>query len=416
MIFRVSDRMAPNRLIALSVMALALNGCALPQAGPTVTQLERTTDPALDVYLVKVTSPIVRLLSQSRTAIFPPAFRLENHKPSVALRPGDVIGVSIYETGGSPLFSGGTAGAGGTPGGITPQPSGSSQAATLPGQIVEPDGQILIPFVGPVPVANRTPAQAADEIARRLGVQTAKPQVLVTLLTSNANTVTVGGEVNRAGLVPLTLRGEKLLDVISQAGGARYPATEIDVRVMRGNTVAAIPLQDVLLSPKDNILVKPNDSIVLVRNPKTFVVLGAALKVAQYNFDTERVTLAEGIARAGGTVDMIGNLSGIFLIRSEPTSLARAVLGADDKAVDASYVQTDETRQLIGPQIRMIYRIDLTQSPGYFFAQNILLRDKDIVLMANAETAQIQKAMTIIRSFTGAYFDLSRGANYYYPQ
>ena len=161
---------------------------------------------------------------------------------------------------------------------------------------------------------------------------------------------------------------------------------------------------------------KPNDSIMLVRNPKTFVVMGAALKVAQYNFDTERVTLAEGIARAGGTVDTIGNLAGIFLIRSEPTSLARAVLGADTKAVDASYVQTDETRLLTGPQTRMLYSIDLTQSPGYFFAQNILLRDKDIVLMANAETVQVQKAMTIIRGFTGAYFDLSRGAAFYYPQ
>lgn len=416
MIFRVSDRMTGKRLAALVVMTLALNGCALPSAGPTVTQLERSTDPALDVYLVKVSAPVVRILSQYRSAAFPPAFRLENHKPTVALRPGDVIGVNIYETGGSPLFVGGSSGGGGAPGSATAQPTGGSQAATLPGQIIEPDGQILIPFVGRVPVANRTPTQAADEIARRLSAQTAKPQVIVTLLTSNANTATVGGEVNRAGLVPLTLRGEKLLDVISQAGGARFPATEVDIRIMRGNSVAAIPLQDVLSSPPDNILVKPNDSIMLVRNPKTFVVMGAALKVAQYNFDTERVTLAEGIARAGGTVDTIGNLAGIFLIRSEPTSLARAVLGADTKAVDASYVQTDETRLLTGPQTRMLYSIDLTQSPGYFFAQNILLRDKDIVLMANAETVQVQKAMTIIRGFTGAYFDLSRGAAFYYPQ
>ena len=36
--------------------------------------------------------------------------------------------------------------------------------------------------------------------------------------------------------------------------------------------------------------------------------------------DAERVTLAEGIARAGGTVDAVGNLSVIYLMRSEPTS------------------------------------------------------------------------------------------------
>ena len=54
-------------------------------------------------------------------------------------------------------------------------------------------------------------------------------------------------------------------------------------------------------------------------------------------------------------------------------------------------------------------------SGGYFFAQNIALRDKDIVLVANAETAQIQKAMTLLRAFTGAYFDISKGAAFYVP-
>ena len=88
---------------------------------------------------------------------------------------------------------------------------------------------------------------------------------------------------------------------------------------------------------------------------------------------------------------------------------------AEASAVEASYVQTEETRQLMGPQTRMIYRIDLTKSGGYFFAQNIALRDKDIILVANAETAQFQKAMTIIKSITGAYFDVSRGAQFYLP-
>lgn len=45
---------------------------------------------------------------------------------------------------------------------------------------------------------------------------------------------------------------------------------------------------------------------------------------------------------------------------------------------------------------------------GYFFAQNI-------VLVANAETAQVQKALTPLRGFTGAYFDISRSATFYLP-
>lgn len=409
--------MPSSKLIVICLLALALPACsALPSAGPTASQVERTADPNLDVYLVKVTPPVVRALSDYKYDGFPRPFQLDTHRPSVALQPGDMVGVSIYEAGGTPLFGGGGGSSGGgAPGAATAQTSVSAQATTLPGQLIEPSGQILIPFAGRVRVAGRTPSEAADEIARRLAPQTVQPQVIVTLLSNNANAVSVGGEVNKAGLVLLTLRGEKLLDVIAQAGGPRFPALETDVRVMRGNSVAAIPLQQVLANPRDNIVVRPNDNVVLVRNPKTFVVLGAVTKVAQYNMESERVTLAEGIARAGGTVDSYGSLAGIFLLRSEPTPLARAVMKADSAAIDDTYVRTAETRGLTGPQTRMIYRIDLTQSGGYFSAQNIALRDKDIVLVANAETAQIQKAMTLLRAFTGAYFDLSRGAAFYLP-
>ena len=407
--------MPSPKLTFICLLALTLPACTLPAAGPTVSQVERTADPNLDVFLVKVTPPVVQALSDYKFDGFPRPFQIDTRRPNVALQPGDMVGVSIYEAGGTTLFGGSTGGGGGAPGGTTTQPSVSAQATTLPGQLVESSGQILIPFVGRVRVAGRTPSEAADEIARRLAPQTVQPQVIVSLLSNNANAVSVGGEVNKAGLVSLTLRGEKLLDVIAQAGGPRYPALETDVRVMRGNSVAAIPLQQVLGNPRDNIPLQPNDNVVLVRNPKTFVVLGAVTKVAQYNMESERVTLAEGIARAGGTVDSYGNLAGIFLLRSEPTRLARAVMKADSSAIDDTYVRSAETRDLSGPQTRMIYRIDLTQSGGYFFAQNIALRDKDIVLVANAETAQIQKAMTLLRSFTGAYFDLSRGAAYYVP-
>ncbi len=400
--------MSSLKLAVLGLVAAVLSGCTLPQAGPTVNQVERTADPELDLYLVKVGPQVVDALSRFRTDGFPRSFRLENHRPTVALQAGDTIGISIYETGGSPLF-------GGAGGFSTAQPSTSAQATTLPTQTIEADGQILIPFVGRVRVAGATPAQAAEEIARRLAAQTVRPQVIVSLVGNNSNAASVGGEVGRAGMVTLSLRGERLLDVIAQAGGPRLSALETDVRVIRGKVAASIPLQQVLANPDDNIIVRPSDTIVLVRNPKSFVVMGAVSKVAQYPLDMERVTLAEGIARAGGAIDAYGNLAGIFLLRSEPTALARSVMLADQGAVDASYVQTEETRQLAGPQTRMIYRIDLTKSGGYFFAQNIALRDKDIILVANAETAQLLKAMTILKTMTGAYFDISRGAQFYLP-
>jgi polysaccharide export outer membrane protein len=371
-------------------------------------------DPNFDVFLVRITPPVVRILGQYQPGGFPAAFRLDSYRPSIALQPGDLVSVSVYETGTSPLFGGGAKSSSSS----TPNPADSSaQAATLPPQTIEQDGQILVPFVGRVRIAGRTPSQAADEIARRLSTQTVRPEVIVSVGNFNGNAITVGGEVTKAGIVPLTLKGERLLDVVAQAGGPRYPAHQIDVRVIRGATTATIPLQHVLANPSDNIIMKPADTVVLVKNPKTFVVLGAAQKVSQYEMQTDRVTLAEGIALAGGTLDAAGDLGAIYLLRSEPTALARAVVASNEAGVDVGYVPPPETGLLSASQTRVMYRIDLTKAGGYFFAQNVSLRDKDIVLVANAEAAQIQKVLTLLRGFTGMYFDVSKaGSAFFVPQ
>ena len=95
--------------------------------------------------------------------------------------------------------------------------------------------------------------------------------------------------------------------------------------------------------------------------------------------------------------------------------MARAVLAADKSAVDTNYVRTEETRQLAASHTKMLYRIDLSQAGGYFFAQNMTLRDKDVVLVANAKATQFQKVMTLLKGVTSMYFDLSRSAQFYLP-
>jgi polysaccharide biosynthesis/export protein len=386
-----------------------LGGCAaLPAAGPTTSQIEDSATPASDTYVVRVNHGVMEALSLSLESGFPASFRVAHHTPTVALRPGDIISVNVYENSTSPLFG---------PPILRSLPASPSDAnapsvvplsTTLPPQIIEPNGDVVIPFVGRVSVIGLTPTQAGERIAARLKSKTVDPQVIVSLQLNSANTVSVGGDVNLAKQVPITLRGERLLDVIAQAGGPRFPAIETDVRLIRGGAVARIPLQQILTSPAQNIIVQPNDTIVLVRNPKTFVVLGAAAKVAQYELDLERVTVAEGLARAGGTLETTGNLSGIYVLRTESAALARKVLVAEQGSATV-----DRIGRLSSTDVKILYRIDLSQSGGYFFAQNMTLRDKDIVLVANADATQLQKVLTLLRGFTGLYFDIGR--NVYVP-
>lgn len=393
--------------IAACLFGLSLASCTnVPAAAPTTAQLVRTQDENWEVFVIKVTSLVTRALAQYQPPSFPQTFRLAKYTPSVALKPGDTIGITVYETAGSTLFQGTVPPLmTGTPG--LPAP----QSSTLPLQIVEADGQVSIPYVGRVHVAGRTPSQAAAAIQQGLESQTVRPQVVVSLVGNVSNTVSVGGEVNRAGLMPLTLRGERLLDVVAWGGGPKFPAVQMDLRLMRGQQVVSVPLQQVMANPADNVVAQPNDNIALVRNPKTFLVMGATQKVAQYPFETEQVTLAEAVARSGGGIDLQANLGGVYLFRYEPARFARTLLNADRQAVDTTYVNARMAALDGGMDAPVIYRIDLTQADGYFFAQQIQLRDKDVVLITNADSVQFLKIMQVVRSITGAYYDLTRSTN-----
>lgn len=394
--------------ILLGFLLLGLASCdALPGVAPTSTQLIRSKDENWDVYVVKVTSLVSRTLASYRPESFPAAFRMHKYTPSVALKPGDLIGITVYETAGSTLFQGTVpALMTGTPGLAAPQPS------TIPLQLVESDGKVTVPYVGRVTVAGRTPSQAAAVIQEGLANQTVRPQVVVSMAGNVSNTIAVGGEVTRSGLMPLTLRGEKLLDAVAWAGGPKSPAIQMDLRLMRGKQTFSVPLTQIMSNAEDNILAQPNDNISLVFNPKTYLVMGATQKVNQYPFDVETITLAEALARAGGGVETITNLAAVYLFRYEPAPLARKVLTVDHQAVDTRYVSSRMDTLEGASSIPFIYRVDLTQADGYFFAQQVQLRNKDIVVMATAEAAQFLKLMQVIRAVSGTYYDLTRSSNY----
>jgi polysaccharide export outer membrane protein len=390
---------------AACLLVLGLAGCGLPASAPTASDLEKGQQ-ALDqdIYIVKMTAPVAHVLGTYAEPGFPPIFRNERYSASIVLKPGDVVGVTVYESGGSPLFGGAAP---------PPTPGAPSQptpvATTLPPQVVETDGRIIVPYVGRMRVAGLTPAQAASQIEGSLSSQTVRPQVIVSLSSNTSNTVAVGGEVNKAGLMQLTLRGERVLDAVAWAGGPKLPGAQLDVRLIRGTSTASVPLRNVLANPADNVVVRPNDNIVLVNNPRSFVVMGATAKVAQYPIDTEHVTFAEAIAKAGGGVDNASNMGGIYLFRYEPADFARNVLSADPRAVDMTYARTGSN----GPSIPVMYRIDLKQAEGYFLAQQLPMRDKDIIVITTAEATQMQKFLTLLRGVTGLYFDLSRNFSQY---
>jgi polysaccharide export outer membrane protein len=266
----------------------------------------------------------------------------------------------------------------------------SRRGATIPDQPVTPDGAISVPYAGRVPAAGQTPTEVQQSIEALLAGKALDPQALVIVKKSTANTVTVAGEMVAGARVPLSAGGDRLLQVIAAAGGAQAPVHETFVRLTRNGVTATIPIERLVADPAEDVYARPGDVLTLIRVPQTFSVFGAAGRTAAITFDAEKITLSEALAKSRGLNDDLANPKGVFLFRYEPASIVRAL----DQPI-ATHAQDG-----ISP---VVYRFDLADANSYFLADQFPVRDKDIIFVADAAAAQINKIITVFNTITGPF-------------
>jgi len=196
--------------------------------------------------------------------------------------------------------------------------------------------------------------------------------------------MTVLGDVTNGAQVPLSPKGEKVLDVIAAAGGVRTPPYETFVTLMRGDRTATMALQDIISNPRENVYVMPGDTLALQKQARSFTVFGAAGNNSLINFDARGITLQEALAKAGGLRDAQADPSGVFLMRTEPVELARAL---------------DPSIQISGyGKVNIIYRLNLRNTGSYFLAQQFAIKNKDILYIASAPANDLQKFLGLMQT------------------
>jgi polysaccharide export outer membrane protein len=258
----------------------------------------------------------------------------------------------------------------------------------VPDQQVGSDGAISVPYAGRVPAAGRTPGEVERTIEARLGPKALEPHALVVIRRSIANSVAVAGEAVKGGRVPLSPGGDRLLQVVAAAGGANAPPHETFVQLSRGGLTATVPLATLVDHPDQDIFAQPGDVVTVIRRPQTFSAFGASGKNAAITFDSEKLSLAEALAKAGGLLDDRADPRSVFLLRYEPVELVRA-LGQPIATAAPDGVSP------------IVYRLDLRDAKSYPLAQEFPVRDKDIIFVANAELAGIYKGFDTLSKLTG---------------
>jgi len=359
----------------------ALGGCStLPTAGPTtgqvVDQAVKDDQPRFDI--VDVDSNVVATLLAQPTESFRNRFLKYGKPPDPKIGIGDSITVTIWEAAGGGLFGAG----------ITAGVSPGSRSVTIPDQVVARDGAISVPFADRIPVAGKSPLEVQRVIEQRLADKAIEPQALVAITKSISNSATVSGEVVAGARVPLSVNGDRLLDVIALAGGAKAPVYDTFARLSREGVTATIPMEKLVSEPAENIYAWPGDVLTLVSVPQTFSVFGATGTNIQVAFGAQEITLAQALAKAGGLQDLRADPAGVFLFRFEPPAVVGA-LKAPPLAIGP------------GGTSPVVYRLDLSDANSYFFAQRFPVEDKDIIYVANARLNELQKFFTLLNTITG---------------
>src|SRR3984957_7541148 len=294
---RCRSRVPPRTLDCLAlVVGLFLAGCgALPSDGPTASQvISQQADkkqPRFDV--VDIDDRVVDNLLAQPTESFRGRFPSHGAPPEPVIGVGDSLIVTIWEAAGGGLFASATNDE------IVP----GSHSVTLPEQVVARDGAISVPFGGRIHAAGRLPAEVQRAIEQRLSGKAIQPQAIVTVGKSVNNVVTVTGEAIAGARVPLSLKGDRLLDLIAAAGGSHAPVYETFVRLSRGGLTATIPMEALVSDPGENIYAQPGDVLTVVRKPQNFSVFGATAQNNEIEFPSARLTLVEALAKAGGLQD-----------------------------------------------------------------------------------------------------------------
>lgn len=375
---------SPVRTVALlSAVLVSLTACAvMPAAGPSSRAVDRATSGSVDyadIRVIDLSDTIARriIAAEGKTSF---ADSLgDGLAAGAVVGKGDVIDIAIWEAPPAALF--------GAVGGDARFNASTSTArgTSLPEQMIGADGTLVVPFVGRIQAAGRTTTQIAQEVNLRLIGIAHQPQTIVRLVRNAASNVTVVGDVSASARVPLTSKGERLLDVIASVGGVKQPVGKVTIQITRGPRIAAMPLQAVIRDPRQNIRLQADDVVTALFQPFSFTALGATGRNEEVPFEGTGITLVQALGRVAGLQDQRADVKGVFIFRLE-----------DPAAMDP--VVATGARTTPDGKIPVIYRVNFKDPATFFLAQGFPIHDKDVLYVSNAPLADIQKFVNVISS------------------
>ncbi|QCJ00807.1 polysaccharide biosynthesis/export family protein [Agrobacterium larrymoorei] len=371
--------------IFLLIAATSLSSCtSLPSAGPAarsveagaavkVTSADKPAAVGIDYALVDINKSVLSFVSDTAPTSLSKGFGGgRGGAPALPLGVGDVVQVSVFESQSGGLFI--PSDAGSRPGNFV----------SLPQQTIDRNGTVSVPYAGRVRAVGRAVEAVQKEIEDRLVNRAIEPQVLITKISSRSAQAAVLGDVRSPAKIELTEAGERVLDVISEAGGLSAPGIETRITLQRGGRSATVQYDYLVATPAENIYVAPGDTILVDRERRTYSAFGASGLNGRFDFEESKLSFGEALAKAGGVLDARADPAQVFLYRVVPKdSLAKI-------GVNVSRF-TSET-------VPVVFRANMRDPSALFAIQKFPMQDKDIIYITNADSVELLKFLNIVNS------------------
>ena len=349
-----------SRAAILLAAVIIVSGCSLPRSGPNKSEIMKgSVEQGGDTFIVPVDAEVTRETAVVPALGFTRTFLTAGKPDSDIIRPGDVLGISVWENVEEGIL--GTAGV----------------ATPINDVQVDGGGFIFVPYAGRIRASGNTPDELRQLLTERLDAQTPDPQVMVQRLAGNGATVSIVGGVGAQGVYPIERPTRTITAMLAQAGGVTIPPEIAQVTIIRGSSQSKVWLQDLYRDPRFDIALRAGDRILVEEDSRFFTALGATAGQTNVTFTSQSISAMQALAQVGGLNTAAADPKGVFVLRNEPEDIARDVLNRDD---------------IFGPQ-RIVYVLDLTAPNGLFNARDFVIRDQDTLYVTEAPYVQFNKAM-----------------------
>ena len=244
---------------------------------------------------------------------------------------------------------------------------------------VNAEGEIHLPYIGPVKINGMSRISAQELLTEKLQVISENSEVHVIDVLNKQNFVSISAGVVNPGEYRLRKDPYRMMDLLSDSGSFIGEPSNLFVTLTRNGVVYTENLVDIQRKPELNIILLPKDQIYISEDQRFYIALGAVDKQNIFKFNVQNLTATTALAQIGGLDNRSANLGGILILRDYSS-------------------RVNGTSPMDGaPQNKVVFQINLTSAEGVFAANKFLIEHHDILYVTETPINSIEKVLPLFR-------------------